>query len=59
MKEYTFISSKTPEEMEEEFNDVSLFEEIKAGLEEALAYEKGKVSAITHKIDKNSPTREV
>lgn len=59
MKEYTFISSKTPEEMEEEFNDVSLFKELKTGLEEALAYEKGEISAITHKIDKNFPTREV
>lgn len=54
MKEYTFISSKTPEEMEEEFKDVSLFEEIKAGLEEALAYEKGEISAITHKVSSNN-----
>lgn len=54
MREYTFISSKTPEEMEEEFNDISLFKELKAGLEEALAYEKGEISAITHKIDTNN-----
>lgn len=54
MKEYTFISSKTPEEMEEDFKDVSLFEEIKAGLEEALAYEKGEISTITHKVSSNN-----
>jgi hypothetical protein len=44
MREYTFISSKTPEEMEEEFKDVSLFEEIKSGLKEALEYERDTIN---------------
>ena len=42
MSDYVFKSPLSIEEMEEEFKDVSLFEEIKAGLEEALVYEKNK-----------------
>jgi hypothetical protein len=40
MADPTFKSSLSIEEIEDNFKDVNLFEEIKAGLEEALEYEK-------------------
>lgn len=54
MSDYVFKSPLSIEEIEENFKDFDVFEGIKAGLEEALAYEKGEISAITHKIDTNN-----
>jgi len=47
MTEPCFESSLSMEEIEYNFKDINFFDGIMAGLEEALAYEKGKASADT------------
>ena len=47
MSEIRFKSSLTIEEIEENFKNMDLFSGITEGLNEALAYEKGKASAET------------
>ena len=47
MKEITFNSSLSDSEIEANFKEIDLFSGIMAGLEEALAYEKGKAKAAT------------
>ena len=47
MSDHVFKSKYSLEEMEKNFEDVDFFNGIKEGLEEALAYEKGKASAET------------
>ena len=47
MSNHVFKSKYSLEEMEKNFKDVDFFNGIKEGLEEALAYEKGKASAET------------
>ena len=47
MSDHVFKSKYSLEEMEKNFKDVDFFNGIKEGLEEALAYEKGKASADT------------
>lgn len=48
MAEYTFKTDLTMEEIENNFKNVDFFEGIKDGLEEALAFEKGKATAETY-----------
>ena len=47
MGNHIFKSKYSMEEIEKNFKDVDFFNGIKDGLEEALAYEKGKASAET------------
>lgn len=47
MSDYVFKSKYSMEEIEKNFRDADFFNGIKEGLEEALAYEKGKASAQT------------
>lgn len=47
MSEIRFKSSLTVEEIEENFKEIDFFSGIVEGLNEALAYEKGKASAET------------
>ena len=47
MSEIRFESSLTAEEIEENFKDIDFFSGIIEGLNEALAYEKGKANAET------------
>lgn len=47
MSDIRFKSSLSIEEIENNFKDIDLFSGIMEGLEEALAYEKGKASAET------------
>lgn len=47
MSDYTFKSSLTMEEIEKNFADMDFFSGLMEGLEEALAYSKGKASAET------------
>lgn len=47
MSEYTFKSNLSIEEIENNFNDIDFFEGVKSGLEEALAFEKGRSAAET------------
>lgn len=47
MQELVFESKLSFEEIEENFKGVDLFSGIMSGLQEALAYEKGKASAET------------
>ena len=54
MSDYIFKSPLSIEEIEEEFKDFDVFEGIKAGLEDALAYERGKTQAVVHKRDDNT-----
>ena len=53
MSEYRFKSSLTMEQIEENFKEIDFFSGIVEGLNEALAYEKGKSSAETF-VRKNS-----
>lgn len=53
MTDYVFKSPLSIEEIEEEFKDFDVFEGIKAGLEEALAYERGTVSPETFARKRN------
>ena len=45
MSDHVFKSKYSLEEMEKNFKDLDFFNGIKEGLEEALAYEKGKESS--------------
>ena len=47
MGDYVFKSKYSIEEIEKNFKDADFFNGIRKGLEEALAYEKGKASAET------------
>lgn len=47
MSDYVFKSPLSIEEIEENFKDFDVFEGIKDGLEEALAYERGTASPET------------
>lgn len=47
MSELCFESSLTMDEIESNFRDVDFFSGIMDGLQEALAYEKGKAAAET------------
>ena len=47
MSDHVFKSKYSLEEIEENFKGIDFFNGIKEGLEEALAYEKGKASAET------------
>lgn len=47
MDEHIFKSKYSIEEIEKNFKDVDFFSGVKEGLEEALAYEKGKASVET------------
>ena len=47
MGDYVFKSKYSIEEIERNFKDADFFNGIRKGLEEALAYEKGKASAQT------------
>ena len=47
MSDHVFKSKYSMEEIEKNFRDADFFNGIKEGLEEALAYEKGKASAQT------------
>ena len=47
MGDYVFKSKHSIEEIERNFKDADFFNGIRKGLEEALAYEKGKASAQT------------
>ncbi len=54
MSDYVFKSSLSIEEIEDNFKDFDIFEGIKAGLEEALAYERGTASPGTFVRKRNS-----
>lgn len=54
MSDYVFKSPLSIEEIEENFKDFDVFEGIKAGLEEALAYERGTASPETFARKRNS-----
>lgn len=56
MSELTFKSSLTPEEIEENFKNVDFFSGIMDGLQEALAYSKGKASAETFARKRSLPS---
>ena len=56
MSEIRFKSSLSIEEIEENFKDVDFFSGIMEGLNEALAYEKGKASAETFARKQSLPT---
>ena len=47
MSDHVFESKYSMEEIEKNFKDVDFFNGIREGLEEALAYEKGKASVET------------
>ena len=47
MAEYTFKSDLSIEEIENNFSNIDFFEGVKSGLEEALAFEKGRSAAET------------
>lgn len=55
MSEITFKSSLTIEQIEENFKNVDVFSGIMEGLNEALAYEKGKASSETFMRKKSLP----
>ncbi len=59
MSDLYFESSLTIEEIESNFKDFDFFEGIMAGLNEALAYEKGKASAETFARKNSLPTIDV
>ena len=48
MKELTFESSLTEKEITENFKNISFFDGLMQGLNEALAYEKGTARAKTY-----------
>lgn len=48
MKELTFESSLTEKEIAENFKNISFFDGLMQGLNEALAYEKGTARAETY-----------
>lgn len=55
MSDHVFRSEYSMEEIENNFKDVDFFSGIKEGLEEALAYEKGKASLETIARKKSLP----
>lgn len=56
MAELRFESTLSIEEIEENFKDVDFFSGIMDGLQEALAYEKGKAAADTFVRKRSLPT---
>lgn len=56
MNELTFKSSLTMEEIESNFAEMDFFSGLMDGLEEALAYSKGKASAETFVRKRSLPT---
>lgn len=56
MNELTFKSSLTMEEIESNFAEMDFFSDLMDGLEEALAYSKGKASAETFVRKRSLPT---
>jgi len=56
MAEIRFKSSLSIEEIEENFKEIDFFSGIMEGLNEALAYEKGKASAETFARKQSLPT---
>lgn len=56
MSELQFKSSLTMDEIEENFKDVDFFSGIMDGLQEALAYTKGKAAADTFARKRSLPT---
>lgn len=59
MAELKFESSLTMEEIEKNFNDVDFFSGIMDGLQEALAYTKGKAAADTFVRKRSLPAVDV
>lgn len=59
MSELCFESSLSIEEIEENFSDIDFFEGIMEGLNEALAYEKGKAAAETFSRKRSLPAVDV
>ena len=55
MSEIRFKSSLSIEQIEENFKDIDIFSGIMEGLNEALAYEKGKASAETYARKQSLP----
>lgn len=56
MNELTFKSSLTMEEIERNFSEMDFFSDLMDGLEEALAYSKGKASVETFVRKRSLPT---
>ena len=56
MNELTFKSSLTMNEIERNFSEMDFFSDLMVGLEEALAYSKGKASAETFVRKRSLPT---
>lgn len=56
MSEIRFKSSLTIEQIEDNFKEIDFFSGIMAGLNEALAYEKGKASVETFARKQSLPT---
>lgn len=56
MSELQFKSSLTMDEIEENFKDIDFFSGIMDGLQEALAYTKGKAAADTFARKRSLPT---
>lgn len=56
MEELTFKSNLTMEQIEQNFAEMDFFSELMDGLEEALAYSKGKASAETFVRKRSLPT---
>ena len=56
MKELTFKSNLSMEQIEHNFAEMDFFSELMDGLEEALAYSKGKASAETFVRKRSLPT---
>lgn len=59
MNDKKFVSKLSDAEIKENFKDVDFFSGIMAGLEEALAYEKGKAKASTIARKRNLPNVDV
>lgn len=59
MTEPRFESSLSVEEIENNFKDVDFFSEIMSGLNEALAFEKGKAAAETYSRKRSLPAIDV
>ena len=55
MSDYIFKSNLTMEEIEKNFDDIDFFSGLMEGLEEALAYSKGKASAETYARKRSLP----
>ena len=55
MSDYIFKSNLTMEEIEKNFDDIDFFCGLMEGLEEALAYSKGKASAETYARKRSLP----